>query len=285
LVVETQLVGSRPGKQLQDDGLLLAAVHIPQDLTDLRADSSFTLLSMNRSAPNAQDCRQFLDTLTISLRKSRSARRKGEVTDYRVAGHEFTRVNFEYRSGTRDRAVVCSPARDYLLLWKIEGSYWDSVDDAASTIYAILPWPLVEPRESPNTMVARIYLSQGDSLGLLRKKILPSYPIEARENHVQGSVRMQAVIGKTGDVQSSWQFPRSPPFASGSTNPMSTTANQSRSPRWSSLITRQVRRNIPPLVNRGSVATESLSGENEEWYALRDSSSQPQFLSMFRYNL
>ena len=201
-VVETDLIRNRlaSGKQSQAANLLLAAVHIPQDVTDLRADSSFMVMAVTRSAhANTENCRQYLDTLATSLRASKGAKRKSEVSEYTVAGHEFSRANFEYRSGTSDRAVICSPARDYLLLWEIEGSFWESVDEAVSTIYAIAPWPPAEQPKSSKTLT-QIRVSQGTSVGLLLRKVQPVYPSEARENHIRGTVRMQAVISKTGDV-------------------------------------------------------------------------------------
>jgi TonB family protein len=200
-VVETDLIRNRlvSGKQSRAANLLIAAVHIPQDVTELRADSSFIVLAATRSAhANTENCRQYLDTLATSLRASKSAKRKGGVSEYTVAGHEFSRANFEYRSGTSDRAVICSPARDYLLLWKVEGSFWESVDEAASTIYAIVPWP-PEQAESSKTNT-QIRISGNASAGLLLRKVQPVYPAEPRENHIQGTVRLQAVISKTGDV-------------------------------------------------------------------------------------
>jgi protein TonB len=200
-VVETDLIRNRLAsrKQSQAGSLLIAAVNIPQDLTDLRVDSSFVVLAVTRSAhANTENCRQYLDTLATSLRASRSAKRKGEVSEYTVGGHEFSRANFEYRSGTSDRAVICSPARDYLLLWNVEGSFWESVDEAASTIYAIAPWP---PEQAwPSTTNTQIRISGNASAGLLLSRVQPVYPAAARENHIRGTVRMQAVISKTGDV-------------------------------------------------------------------------------------
>jgi hypothetical protein len=201
-VLETDLVRRRlaSAKHSQAANLLLAAVRIPQDVTELRADSSFVVLAVNRSPQaHTENCKQYLDTLSTSLRASKSAKQKGEISEYRVGGHEFSRAAFEYRSGTSDRAVICSPAKNYLLVWKIEGSLWDSVDETASTIYAIAPWP---PEGTPgsSTNLMQIPLSQSASAGLLLRKVQPVYPAEARENHIQGKVRMQAVISKTGDV-------------------------------------------------------------------------------------
>jgi TonB family protein len=200
-VVETELIGKRlvSEKQSHAANLLLAAVHIPQDLTELRADSSFIVLAVPRSAAaNTENCRQYLDTLATSLRSSKSAKRKGELSEYTVAGHQFLRANFEYRSGTSDRAVICSPAADYLLLWKVDGSFWESVDEAASTIYAIVPWPPEQAGSSKTN--AQIRISGNDSVGLLLSRVQPVYPAAARENHIKGAVRMQVVISKTGDV-------------------------------------------------------------------------------------
>ncbi len=201
-VLETDLIRNKlaSGKRSEKANLLLAAVHIPQDVTELRADSSLIVLKVARSAQaNTENCRQYLDTLATTLRASKSATRKGEVNEYTVAGHEFSRASFEYRLGTSDRAVICSPAGNYLLLWQIEGSLWESVDEAASTIYAIVPWPPVEQAE-PSKTPTQIRISRRASAGLLLRRVQPIYPAEARENQIRGAVRMQAVISKTGDV-------------------------------------------------------------------------------------
>jgi protein TonB len=85
------------------------------------------------------------------------------------------------------------------VLWKAEGSFRQSVDEAASTIYAIAPWPQTEPTESSKTL-AQTRISQSASAGLLLRRVQPVYPPEARDSHIQGVVRMQAAISKTGDV-------------------------------------------------------------------------------------
>ena len=198
-LIRKKLSSERDSKRLE---LLLAAVHIPQDVTELRTDSFLTLLALARSAQgNTENCRQYLDTLTSSLRAGKSAKRKGEVSEYTVAGHEFSRANLEYSSGTSHQALICSPAKDYLLVWKVEAALWDSLDEAASTIYAITPWPPEQTPRSPGDRT-QIYIPLSTSGGLLLRKVQPVYPAEARENHIQGTVRMQVVISKTGDVVS-----------------------------------------------------------------------------------
>ena len=51
-------------------------------------------------------------------------------------------------------------------------------------------------------LVGRVRVSQGVSTGFLIAKVAPTYPAEARSARIQGTVVMQAVINKTGDVES-----------------------------------------------------------------------------------
>lgn len=46
----------------------------------------------------------------------------------------------------------------------------------------------------------RIQISQGIAQGMLIHKVQPAYPLWARANHVQGTVLLQAVIGKDGQI-------------------------------------------------------------------------------------
>ena len=193
-------------KQSHATYVLLAAVHIPQDVTELRADSSFTVQAVGRSTNTAtENCRQYLDTLASVVLASQSAKKKGEVSEYTIAGHEFSRANFEYRSGVSDHALICSTAKNYLLLWNIEGLAWDAVNNAASTINAIVPWPTegkpsTRPAESSKPPT-HVRVTEGVTTGLLLKRVAPIYPPQARRNHIQGTVRLRVLISKTGDIE------------------------------------------------------------------------------------
>jgi protein TonB len=48
---------------------------------------------------------------------------------------------------------------------------------------------------------SRVRVSQGVSQGLLIKKVAPHYPDDARQARIQGTVVLNAVIGKNGDVE------------------------------------------------------------------------------------
>jgi TonB family protein len=46
----------------------------------------------------------------------------------------------------------------------------------------------------------QIHVEEGATRGSIIKKVLPNYPKEARKNRVQGTVVLQVLISKTGDV-------------------------------------------------------------------------------------
>ncbi len=47
----------------------------------------------------------------------------------------------------------------------------------------------------------RVNVSQGVAQGLLVHKVVPQYPVIAKQAHVQGSVVLQAVIAKDGSIE------------------------------------------------------------------------------------
>lgn len=199
---ETDLIRKRLAStnQPESQNLLLAAVQIPQDITDLRRESSLLVLALPRSAQgDARSCRQYLDGLVSTLRATKVADQKDEISEYSVAGHDFSRVNLEYRSGISDRAMICGATEDYLLIWKVEGSRWHFVDEAASTVYAIVPWPSERERESSQRFT-QVDLSPSAAAKLRVKKVRAIYPAEARENRIEGAIRLRATINEAGEV-------------------------------------------------------------------------------------
>ena len=53
---------------------------------------------------------------------------------------------------------------------------------------------------SPASVPQRLRVSSGLMTGLRIKAVPPVYPAEAREQHIQGVVLMQAIISKEGEV-------------------------------------------------------------------------------------
>jgi len=206
-VRETDLIRGKLTSEENAQGpyVLLAAVHIPQDTDPLRADSSFTVLAEKRSGTrSSQDCRQYLEVLASNLRSQKEGKQKGDVSQFTIAGHDFYRGDFEFRHGIDHRTFLCTSVKDYLLHWNIVGWSKQAIETAVSTLSSMSPSSsppqpppaTVEPPKVPT----QVQVSQGISAGLLIKRVQPVYPLEARSAHIQGSVRMSAVINRNGDI-------------------------------------------------------------------------------------
>lgn len=215
-VRETEVMRKRFSAANHSPGtyVLLTEVHIPQDNTELRADSSFTVFAINRySSKDTEDCKLYLDAIANSVHNEKAGKQKGAVSRFSFAGHDFYRADFEYRKGVSNGSTVCTSQKDYLLLWKIEGWSKKAVDEAVSTLNSLTATPPPAKPEPPapqnqaNTRnqdkiaaPSTVRVATGVSTGLLLKKVQPTYPPEARHDRIQGTVRMNAIISKTGDV-------------------------------------------------------------------------------------
>lgn len=58
----------------------------------------------------------------------------------------------------------------------------------------------IESMPSTGNVPQRVRISQGIAQGLLLKKVNPQYPPEARDEQIQGTVVLQVIIDKEGDV-------------------------------------------------------------------------------------
>ncbi len=187
--------------------ILLTAVHIPQDTEPLRADSEFTVLAVNRSgAPSPTECKQYLEAVADDLHSRKEGRQKGDASQLTIAGHDFYRGDFEFRHGIDHRTFLCTLVKDYRLQWDIAGWSKQAIETAVATLGSITAAP---PATAPTTPVvtaepatapAPVKVATGVTTGLLIKKVQPVYPEEAKHAHIQGTVVLQAVINKTGDV-------------------------------------------------------------------------------------
>ncbi len=207
-VRETDLMRSKSASEgnAQGAAVLLAAVHIPQDTDPLKADSSFTVLAVNRSGTPPQDCQHYLEALANDVQSRKEGQQKGDVSQFTIAGHDFYRRDFEYRRGVDHRTFLCTSSNDYLLQWNIVGWSKQAIETAVSTLQSMTASaPLSPPVPPPPTQggqqpATQVRVSQGVSMGLLIKRVAPIYPMDARYERIQGTVRMRAVINKTGDI-------------------------------------------------------------------------------------
>ncbi len=211
-VRETDLMRKKMAAEGKAQGtyVLLAAVRIPADKDPLRADSTFTVLAVNRSG--AQDCTQYLDLLTGNVQAHKEGKRTGQVSQFTIAGHDFYRVDFEFREGIDHRTFVCTSVKDYLLHWNIGGWSKSAIETAVSTLKSITAAPPAAAPVPPAAVPAppslengpnspkKVQISPGVSTGLLIRKVQPVYPQEAKYARIQGTVLLSAVINKNGDV-------------------------------------------------------------------------------------
>ncbi len=208
-VRETDLMRSKIASEGESKGtyLLLAAVHIPQDTEPLRADSEFTVLAVDRSGvPLPDECKQYMDAVANDLHSRKEGQQKGGVSQFTLAGHDFYRGDFEFRHGIDHRTFLCASIKDYRLQWNIAGWSKQAIETAVATLQSITPLPPAAPLQPMSASTAdpevsqRVKVASGVSTGLLIKKVIPVYPTDAKYAHIQGTVRLRAVINKTGDV-------------------------------------------------------------------------------------
>ena len=192
---------------------LLAAVYVPQNAGLSQVNSSFTLLAAD--LPDV-DCKRYLDAIAANFQFNKEAQQKGDLRRLIVAGRDFVRADFEYRNGIKYQSTICSASKGFLLLWNIGSTAKNGVETAASTLQAISALPpkpaqdpaappasaqeSAQPPESKSSGPKKVQVLQGVSRGLLIKKVTPIYPEEARHARIQGTVRMNAEISKTGDI-------------------------------------------------------------------------------------
>jgi protein TonB len=149
------------------------------------------------------------------LQLKKEAQPKGAMSNFSLAGHDFRRADFEFRSGPRNHAIICTQVKDYLLQWNIAGLSKNAVQGAVATMDGIAILQKSEPtnaQQNPNdphfqaaspvrdAQLINVRVAAGVSQGLKIKSVAPIYPQEAKYNRIQGSVRLNAVINKTGDV-------------------------------------------------------------------------------------
>ena len=161
--------------------VLLAAVHIPQQTTPLEADSSFVLSAFN-SATNT--CNQYLQAVVDDLHSRKQAQQKGTIAALSIAGHQYYRVDFDFRESPNHRTFICTESKNYLLQWNIVGLSKNAVESTVSTLNTIgAAQPNTAPVEPPSSdtdpkasgatqskeHVVRVKIGQGVSQGLLVK--------------------------------------------------------------------------------------------------------------------
>lgn len=213
-VRETQLMRGRVATSGPPSSMyvLLAAVHIPQQTAPLEADSSFVLSALES---RGHSCQQNLQAIADDLHSRKQAQQKGTIAPVTFAGREFYRADFDFRESPTHRTFLCAESKSYLLQWNVVGLSKNAMESTISTLNAIgaiqaKTAPVARPATDTDSNLTgatqskehsvRVKIGQVVSQGLLVKQVRPVYPDQARYAHIQGSVILNAIISKTGDI-------------------------------------------------------------------------------------
>jgi len=195
----------------QNFAVLLAAVYVPR--SSFSVSSPFFSLFANREPGG--DCKKSLEAMITKTQDTKN-KTEGGVVQFSAAGRDYFRVNIAHGMGGRHQCAICTSANGHLLTWQAGASNekgLDAIVDTLSLITTLPPRsaevaPSTEPKagETENTppklVVApqKVRVSSGVAAGLLKKKVAPVYPPDARAAYIQGTVILQADINKEGDI-------------------------------------------------------------------------------------
>ena len=217
-VLATTLMRSQAeAEKPSGNSVVMAAVYIPKKATLSLSSPFFSLIALQRVHP---DCTQLLDAMGQQLEKQEKTRIKNAKQLFSAAGREFYRTDFEQKAVLGHRSLICTTAKDYVLVWNSGAKDEKGLEAITSTLDSIksidaaqqLPKPSeAADTESPDVRaegstapkdvhMVRVRVSSGVSQGLLVKKVPPTYPPEARAAYIQGTVILRAEINKEGDI-------------------------------------------------------------------------------------
>ena len=200
------------GNSPQPFDVLLAAVYVPKNLS---ATSPFFSVVAYRQP--ASECKKNLEGM-IADHAHDKRRPEGGVMEFSASGRDYFRVNLARGEGGRHECIICTLANRHLLIWQAGAQDEKGLEAIVESLDSITPLPQqsapetrpsLEPKDgategirsalgTPDTKMVKV--SSGVTSGLLIKKVPPTYPQMARQDHIQGTVLLRAEISKTGDI-------------------------------------------------------------------------------------
>ena len=133
-----------------------------------------------------------------------------DSTDVELAGRHFFRADYKQPvpGGAMAEAFVCTKFSGYFLGWTFVAGSPEELEGLVSSLQRLsfrdeqTPLFGIIGSRPPvgSARPTRIRVSTRVSEGLLIKKIEPEYPDRARQNRIEGTVVLGAVIDKNGDV-------------------------------------------------------------------------------------
>jgi TonB family protein len=197
----------------QNFDVLLAAVYVPTSDVSV-SNPFFSVLAYHQPAT---DCKKNLEAMTAHSQNEKE-KSGGAVLQFSAAGRDYFRTDMAHGRLERHQALFCTAANGHLLIWNAGAPNEKGMEAIVATLNSIAPLPQASapapaPSSAPKTSEAEdakaanpdqlpktVKASSGVMSGLLLKKVAPSYPEEARRNHIQGTVVLKAEISETGDI-------------------------------------------------------------------------------------
>jgi TonB family protein len=134
-----------------------------------------------------------------------------------VGGVDMFRISTKetFNGEERYSSLMAVGITDRIIVFSISGMSEKAVDEAALMLMTAAKfqpdWSVAESEFDQGK--TRVRVSMGVSQGLLQKKVTPKYPVEAREKHIQGSVVVNALISRKGEIQRIWVVEGPPELA------------------------------------------------------------------------
>jgi TonB family protein len=121
---------------------------------------------------------------------------KGDAAGFIAEASEARRLN-PYPKAHGDFGVIPDESRDFYLSWVAQNA--GQCKPAKSSLPP--PPPMAAEAESQVTVPQRIRVSRAVQASQLVSKVEPIYPPLAEQARIQGTVELEAVIGKDGTIQ------------------------------------------------------------------------------------
>ena len=188
--------------------VLQAAVYIPKSSSAL-SHPFFTLFALEHSGG---DCNRYLEAVRSDMKQEKRAKIDHGIEQFSAAGYNYYRMDFGTSEWIAHRSVICTTAKNDLLIWSVGSPDRKGVEQVVSTLNSIksaMPeelagsqidaaaWDAPQKKIEPNS----VHVASGVTQGLKIKGDRPEYPAEARQARIQGTVVLNGTITKEGDLK------------------------------------------------------------------------------------
>lgn len=170
---------------------------------------SFSVLAYRQPAT---DCKRNLEAM-IAHPQDKKNKPEGGVQQFSAASRDYFRVDMAHGLGGRHESIICTSSNGHLLVWNGGAQSDKGMAAIIDTLGSISSSPAPDmPKgaqstemkehelQDPISVPRKVKVARGVTQGLLIKRVNPSYPEQAREAWIQGTVVLRAEISKEGDI-------------------------------------------------------------------------------------